>query len=249
MHSSNRNFTGESYLKEKSTYQANIIRIAVDKVVRTTCELGKLRRGRTFAHVGQYEKAKEDFQRASRIAAHDFQSHLQLGIAYSELEQYSEALKEFNDALDSQPQSQHSRAEVFFRQALVYQSLGDSNRAKSKLLDALVLNPKHARAYFRLGRMYLAESKYLDALETLNTAHKLAPHDKDVIYELGSLHERAERFNIALHERRRAFGLQKSEPSLPEDAVSVPENTSTRPSSAIINKERPMNLDLLSVIK
>ncbi|CAF1254196.1 unnamed protein product [Rotaria sp. Silwood1] len=206
-------------------------------------------RGRTFAHLGQYEKAKEDFQRASRIRAQDFQSYLQLGIVYSELGQYSEALEQFNYALESQPQNQHNRAEVFFRQALVYQFLGDSNQATNKLHDSLRLNPKHARAYFRLARMYLAENNYLDALETLNTAHKIAPHDKDIIYELGSLHERVERFNIALHERRRAFGLQKSEPSLSDETVSVSENTSTRPPSSTVDKEKSMNPRLLSALK
>ncbi|CAF4975181.1 unnamed protein product, partial [Rotaria sp. Silwood1] len=206
-------------------------------------------RGRTFAHLGQYEKAKEDFQRASRIHAQDFQSYLQLGIVYSELGQYSEALEHFNYALESQPQNQHNHAEVFFRQALVYQFLGDSNQATNKLHDSLLLNPKHARAYFRLARMHLAENNYLDALEALNTAHKIAPHDKDIIYELGSLHERVERFSVALHERRRAFGLQKSEPSLLEETVSMSENTSIRPPSSTVGKEKSMNHYLLSALR
>ncbi|CAF1379250.1 unnamed protein product [Rotaria sordida] len=206
-------------------------------------------RGRVSAHLGEYEKAKEDFQRASSINAHDFQSHLQLGIVYSELGQYPEALKEFHYALESQSQNQHDRAEIFFREALVYQSLGDSNQATNKLHDALILNPKHARAYFRLGRIYLTENKYLDALETFNTAHKLAPHDKDIIYELGSLHERVDRFNNALFERRRAFGLQKSEPSLLEETVSMSENTSTRPPSPTVDKAKTMNRYLLLALR
>jgi tetratricopeptide (TPR) repeat protein len=213
-------------------------------------------RGRTLAHLGQYEKAKEDFQAASHIDPQDFQSHLQLGIIYSELGEYSQALDQFNRALESVSMSKHNRAEAFFRQALVYQSLGHSDKATSMLLDAVALNPKHARAYFRLGRAYLAEGKYAAALEALNTAQTLAPHDRDIVYELGTLHERAERLNLALHERRRALGLHQAElPRLetPDSEKPILEGTPTpsppRSPSPSIDRRRPMNPHLASALE
>ena len=83
-----------------------------------------------------------------------------MGIVYSELGQYSEALKQFNRGLESGPMNKHDRAEIFLRQALVYQSLGPSDKTIPMLPNAVALNSKHTRAYFRLGRAYLVKSKY-----------------------------------------------------------------------------------------
>jgi tetratricopeptide (TPR) repeat protein len=213
-------------------------------------------RGRIFAHLGQYENAKKDFQAASYINPQDFQSHLQLGIIYSELGQYSRALKEFDRASHYSPDNNNNRAEICFRQALIYHSLKDFDTATEKLVEAVNRNPKHARACFRLGRAYIAAGNYSKALEVLNTAHTLAPHDKDIIYELSILHERVDRSKLALYEKRRAFGLQTLEPSReetsdPEKQIVDDGPTSSQPTSLppSVEARRYVNLHLKSAIE
>lgn len=164
-------------------------------------------RGRVLALLRRYEDSEKDFHAALRIDAHDFHDHLQIGIAYSELGKFENAIAAFDIASKLKPMHDRDHAEICFQKAFAYRSLGNIEEAIRNLLESIDRYPEHVRAYLSLGRIYLSKGDYSKALENLNQAHEIAPWNSVVIYELANVHEQAERLELALHSRKQALGV------------------------------------------
>lgn len=64
---------------------------------------------------------------------------------------------------------------------------GEYFEAEKRYIEIISHNPKHVKAYEKLGNLYLVDKQYAQARETLAFASKLDPEDASVQVSLGEL--------------------------------------------------------------
>jgi tetratricopeptide (TPR) repeat protein len=69
-------------------------------------------------------------------------------------------------------------------------SLGNADRARSLVDDALQLDPEHVRALGLKGRLLIERHDFGEAVQTLQAAVRLSPKDTTVLYDLGIAYHR-----------------------------------------------------------
>lgn len=82
--------------------------------------------------------------------------------------------------------SQYSRqkADILFRSGVSEYALQNREQALRFFEQTIELNPySHGQAYFRKGIIQVEKGEFKDALKTLSEAHKLAPHESDILFE------------------------------------------------------------------
>jgi len=117
----------------------------------------------------------------------------QVGLVRSMLKQQKidESLDTVNKELTVMPDSAALRAvkgDVQFRR-------GEMSSAETSYLSAKAIDPKEARTYLGLARLYSAYSLYRKAYDLLETAHTLAPTDIEVQLEWLQMLPRKERLS------------------------------------------------------
>ena len=66
----------------------------------------------------------------------------------------------------------------------------DSTLAEESFMEALRLDPDHARSHYELGRLYLQLERYEEALAYLEAAVKLTPNELDILSSLAVTYRR-----------------------------------------------------------
>jgi protein O-mannosyl-transferase len=145
-------------------------------------------------------------------------AHNDLGQVYFEMGLYSEAFKEYNQAILLNDKNHlawlnigtlygevgnYSEAVYYIDQSLLifesykaynnlglmYNNLGDSNQAVVELKKAIEFNPYLSKAYMDLGVVYAGMEEFDKAYVELNNALEINPRVADIHYNLGILHE------------------------------------------------------------
>jgi tetratricopeptide (TPR) repeat protein len=102
--------------------------------------------GTALAATGDHEAAVARYREAIRIDPEFWGHHYQLAISLLELQRGDEA----RAVIANFPASTDGSGEAEFRQGLLYEMLGDPDRARECHRRALRINPKHAGASARL---------------------------------------------------------------------------------------------------
>jgi tetratricopeptide (TPR) repeat protein len=123
------------------------------------------------AREGDTTAAIEYFQRALQIdSAHPI-ALLNLGNAYRQKKDWSEAKTTLQRALDSGPDD----PEVNYSLAMVYAQLDDADHAYEYLKQALVLRPVYPEALNNLGVLYLRTKRPQEAIRSFEESIQVAP--------------------------------------------------------------------------
>ena len=136
----------------------------------------------------EYELAIESFKKALAINPNRTDVHNNLGLVYLEMNNFDQALAEFNICLkDLLYQNKHL---AYTNIGLTYFKMKDYNQALASLNRALQIAPDYAEAYKHIGRIHLARQEYEPALDYLVNAARLSDKDPETFMELGNLYVR-----------------------------------------------------------
>jgi Flp pilus assembly protein TadD len=123
---------------------------------------------------GREEEAHGHFEAAARISPKDPMSHSNLGTYYETHNQMSEAVKEYEAAVDmtSDP---GLLAQTYANLGAAYRGLGDDERAQARYKQALQYNPNQFNAWLGLGLLAQQQGKLVEAITNLSRSVELQP--------------------------------------------------------------------------
>jgi tetratricopeptide (TPR) repeat protein len=111
-------------------------------------------RGIAYCHLGQYQRAIEDFNEAIRLKPDLDTAYNNRGVAYINLGQYQRAIEDFNEAIHLKPDN----VEAYNGRGAAYVNLDQYQRAIEDYNQAIHLKPDYANAYGSRGLTYLLQS-------------------------------------------------------------------------------------------
>jgi tetratricopeptide (TPR) repeat protein len=103
-----------------------------------------------------------------------------LGVAYSELAQYDEAIIRLKRAVKLDPKHAHSWTAI----GVAYQRMGEHEKALEPMEKAVDAEPTDGYARRNLGALMMGLGKFEEALAHLRVARKALPQDPQTLYGL-----------------------------------------------------------------
>jgi len=137
----------------------------------------QLKAGDTFVQIGNFDKAKEYFDKAAPLAPNTFPGNVTVANAYFDSKQFEAAQKYYEKALAINPNDVDARTDL--GSTYIERADPDFERAIATFNESLKINPKHeptlfnlAIAYFRKGDSEAAK-KAVAQLEAANPSSPL----------------------------------------------------------------------------
>jgi len=187
---------------------------------KSTVEPGYSETARSFYQKGvvslssrRYGEAAQALKESIQLDPNDASAYAKLGLAYSGLGQYKEAIPVFKMAVHLQPEA--IDAEVYYQLGQAYRSLGKHSDALSAFKQGMYIkraeltdpdknskrtsptSPTFLDLHYRLAAEYYALKRYREAIEEFNQAIVLDPKFEEAYYSLGVAY-------IALGDRKSA---------------------------------------------
>lgn len=132
-----------------------------------------------------------------------------LAQAYREAGKYAQALPVADHLVAVRPQDGYGYAMRGAARFEVDASPGGLKQSEADLQKALAIEPYFAFARFALGRVYLREGRYPEAIIQLEQAQQLYPDKMDVPFELATAYARTGQSARAAEARRRFEALRQ----------------------------------------
>jgi len=129
------------------------------------------------------EKTRSSCQQALAIAPDLAEAHTCLGHFYLGTGQYEAAVKEFQQSLDLNKESDETLGGL----ADAYQKLGNTGAAEQAYRSAIALRPNYWGGYSGLGAFYYTQARYADAAEMFRKVTSLAPENYRGYSNLGAM--------------------------------------------------------------
>ncbi len=99
----------------------------------------RLRIGKAYYDVSDYDSAVAEFKRAAANAPNLFEPNYRLGLAQNKAEAYADGARSLTDALD-QAITEAEKFDALYQRALAYNGAGESEKTIADLGDLLLLN-------------------------------------------------------------------------------------------------------------
>jgi tetratricopeptide (TPR) repeat protein len=143
-------------------------------------------KGFNYKFLGDTLNALSSFQTAIEQDPNDYDSYLQIGLFYANI---NDPLAEdyFNNAIKVRPQSLEAR----YARGLHFQEIGETRKALDAYNEIIELNPKYFNAYYNRGFVYLMQlEKFDSAAFEFQRAVDFGPQDYfEAHYNLGIAYE------------------------------------------------------------
>ena len=124
-----------------------------------------------------------------------------LGVAFSILGRYNDAIKAFEQANHLNPND----ADALFRLGHAYLQLNKIKEAREAFRKAFILNPIKVKPVL-LGRAYFVHGRYQEAINAFNEAIRIdSPHPVFLRYNLGLCYRHLGRYQEAINAYQEAF--------------------------------------------
>ncbi|MFP4151234.1 MAG: tetratricopeptide repeat protein [Alkalispirochaeta sp.] len=138
-------------------------------------------RGNALFYRGQIEDAREEYRRARELSPEDPEILNNLGLAELRLEALDNAEERFLEAAERD----ESYPDPLFHLAEVYESQGLPDEAETALTEAIARSETFTEAFYNRGTLRYRRDDYAAAFDDFLEAHRLAPDDRDILYNLG----------------------------------------------------------------
>ena len=153
--------------------------------------------GNVYLKMEQEDKALENFMAALKLNPDMEQANINIARIHAKQDNLAQAINTLKEALKRNPQSSGLRLTL----AGFFQQEGNAEAALKELNNTIAQDPQSWEAYFRLGRLYLGQQKYGDAIDVFKESIKLRPDDSVLThYALGSAYTAAGQHELALKE-------------------------------------------------
>ncbi len=106
--------------------------------------------------------------------------HGGLGMVYSRMKRYAEAVRKFERVLELKPGDLRAHNNL----GITYLRLKNQEKAIEQFEQVTKLDPDRASAFYNLGLLYLSKANLPRALATLERAHRLKPNDPAILVYL-----------------------------------------------------------------
>jgi lipoprotein NlpI len=143
-------------------------------------------RGISHETLGQKEEALKDYDSAIGIEPNYGAAHYNRGYATLNLypNRTEDILKDFDDAIRTNP----NQARYYYARALVYQQIGEFDKAMEDFNMAIRLMPKFPSAYYGRGGIYYERHEYDKAIIDWDAVLALDPENKKAYFYRGMAH-------------------------------------------------------------
>jgi tetratricopeptide (TPR) repeat protein len=134
---------------------------------------------------GKIKEAVPFLERLSRDLPDSAEVLYNLGIAYSELKQFDEAIIRLKKAVQLDPTHAHAWTGI----GVAYQRMGKREPALEAFERAVATNPEDGYSQRNLGAALLSQGRAYEALRHLEAARNALPHDPQATYGLAAAYE------------------------------------------------------------
>jgi tetratricopeptide (TPR) repeat protein len=176
--------------------------------------------GRTYAAMGQWEKAFEEHGLSIEMEPADAENHRWLAEAYFKKQDYLSAIASYRDAIQLDPSQ--ARPYVGLADAYLHQEqYGEAAEALTRALSLKDIHPETlADLYNLLTVSYLGLEKYEDAVQVGRTALTMksttcATYERDAHYHLGVALYELKRYPEALEQFKLALSFAGPDTDIP----------------------------------
>jgi tetratricopeptide (TPR) repeat protein len=164
--------------------------------------------------------------------------YYQRGQAALAVENYSEAIGHFNEAVRLDPRY----GEAFYGLGQAYEATGRDRLALDAYLDAIGVQPSLGKAQAAAGKLYFERKEYSPAEAYLKRATTLVPADPDPYYYLGEIYRMDGKCKASVDMFKKALaidsnllnakdGLRRTQREVCKSRSTGSSTTSTRPAS------------------
>lgn len=124
--------------------------------------------------------ASQVLEKYVSVRAGNAKAWLGLGIAYVQQKRFADARKPLEQALQLDP----NLSEAEYQLGVVSRNVGTSEEAIGHFQRAEELQPKHVKALWNLGNLYLQAGDLLKAQKSLQAAEAIDPYSSETEYDL-----------------------------------------------------------------
>ena len=158
-----------------------------------------------YGRIKNQKQSEHHFHAAVKIIPDFGPAHLSMGICYTELGRYNDALDKIKEALKL---DKNLTVEAHYRFGEVYTKLKDIKKAIKHYKEAIAVDPAAAMPNLRLGTLYFKQKNYKDAVVPLRKSIKQSPkYAAEGYYRLGVSLLKLERYEQAEEPLRKAVEL------------------------------------------
>ncbi len=189
--------------------------VKAEKLVRSPRDQQVLyrTRGSAYFNLKQFDEAISDLLKANAIQRASYQDVLQLGIAYYQTGNMTEAEKHLRQALALNGNSAEAKKylkQLDYGSALAAIEAKNFPKAVSLLTDHLKENPQDGDAWFNLGLARLFSNDTRGAEDAFLQATRTAPDNWQAFDRLGYIYEKGKNYPKALQFYRKADSLSQN---------------------------------------
>lgn len=134
-------------------------------------------------------------------------AHNNLGIAYTEMGRFDEAIQQYLTALVLQPEYANAHNNL----GLAYHKKGLFDKAMQAYQLSLGLAPNDPDTHYNLGIIYVDQGRFNEAIMHFRAAIELKPNYSDVHINLGIVYYKQGRFEEAINEYKAAEKLKQND--------------------------------------
>ena len=176
--------------------------------------------------LAQTTEAIEAFQTVIQLVPNHARAHQMLGVAYFRQNAYPKAIRALRRAIELEPTNLDNSYHPYYDLGMVYMKQSKFDDAIQLFERAIQLNREHIRAYYSLGTAYIrignvekgleqikkyeALKPYVNRVSQLETSIQRAPKNPELWYQLGLVHLRYDKFELAIRCLKKSIELNSN---------------------------------------
>ena len=177
--------------------------------------IAEMQMGLNLADLKKTDEAVKHLKVMVEQQPDDMRGYLALGGVYSASDNFAEAAKNYDRAVENLKDPQRPDWSIFYQRGIAYERLKEWDKAEPNFRKALELYPDQPQVLNYLGYSWIDMNRNLEeGLEMIRKAVEQRPSDGFIIDSLGWGYYRLGRFEEAVTELERAVALQPSDPVL-----------------------------------
>ena len=144
------------------------------------------------------------FEHLLKVTSNNYLAYSNLGVAYSQLGRYQQALENCEQAIRIKPDV----AKIHRNLGAVYGNLGRYQEEIEACRKAIKISPDYVDAYVDLGAAHSSLGRYQEAIDDYKQAIKIKPDVVEAYYNLGIVYDKLGRYQEAIEAFEQAIRIK-----------------------------------------